>query len=88
MDNRRYIILERTPFPGNWTPMAICFLQEAEHAMFWADPHYHRRALRVPADRVIDHLLAYRWEDAQSIIEYHKAARPHARCKLLALHWM
>jgi hypothetical protein len=58
MDNRPYIILERKPVPGNWTPMAICFLQEAESVMFRGDPHYHRRAIRLTSDRHIDNLLA------------------------------
>jgi hypothetical protein len=87
MKRRRYIILEHTPFPGNWAPMAICFLQEAESVLFRDDPHHHNRAIRLTSDRQIDNLLAYCWDDAQSIIEYHQAVRPHARCKLLALHW-
>jgi len=74
----RYVILEKTPFPGIFEPMARCFLQEAEYHLNMNRLHYHERAQRVGS------LLLYSFDDAQQIIAFEAASRPYTKHQLLA----
>lgn len=73
-----YVILEKTPFPGIFEPLATCYLQQAEYSLIMNRSHYHERAQRV------GELLLYSFEDAQRIIMFQRAGRPYAEHQLFA----
>lgn len=74
----RYVIMERTPFPGTWQPTATYLLQQAEYAQFRNQRYYHERAVRI-GKYPSDSLLAYGWDDAMRLLDYIKAYRAKYR---------
>ena len=76
-----YVILEKTPFPGNWHPMAICHIQKAEFDLRLGR-HYGERATPLK-DTLRNDVLLYSWDDAQQIIKYWQERRDWAQYKVL-----
>lgn len=79
--NLRYVILEKTPFPGNWQPMHACHIQKAEYDLRLGR-HYGARATKLK-DTLYNDVLLYSWEDANAIIEYMRKYRDWAQYKVL-----
>lgn len=76
----RYIILQRTPFPGYLEPMPTCEIQQAEYALKLGR-HYHERAQRI--GRLTRELYLYQWEDAQQIVTWWRQKRTWAEYRVL-----
>lgn len=72
----RYVILERTPFPGHFQPMATCHLQAAEFMLDFNRLCYHERAVQVGS------LLLYTLEDAERIINWRALDAPYAEFRV------
>lgn len=79
----RYAILEKTPFPGEWLPLATCDIQEAEFHTFKGDKHYHQRTLKMRYTSMDRRVYLYLWEDAQALIRYMQKQRDFAEYKVL-----
>lgn len=77
-----YLILEKTPFPGIFQPMPICYLQEAEYGI-GGIRFYHQGATRIQSQRSGDELYLYTFERAQQIIKYAERERPHTQHMLI-----
>lgn len=77
----RYVILEKTPFPGNWQKLATCYIQQAEYALRLGR-HYGQRAKPLK-DTLRNDVLLYSWEDAHRIIQYLQRRRHWAQYKVL-----
>lgn len=75
----RYIILQRTPFPGYWEAMPTCDIQRAEFDLRFGR-YYHERALRIGR---LKKLYLYTWEDANRIVGYWQKERVWAEYRLL-----
>jgi hypothetical protein len=76
----RYVILQKTPFPGYWQPMPTYQLQAAECALRMGS-YYHERAERVGS--WVNPLYLYTLEDAIQIIAYWQGKRAWAAFKVL-----
>lgn len=77
----RYVILEKTPFPGHWVKTATCRIQEAELNSFPQTGHC--RAMRWGTWN--DRILLYTWDDAQTLMTYLRNTRPYADYQLMAV---
>lgn len=64
----RYVILEKTPFPGYWKQAPVYRLQEAELRCFPNDGHYHKRAINL--SKYPDSTLVYEVHDAEMLMKY------------------
>ena len=78
----RYIVLERTPMPGYWQALALCWIQDAEYHLRFNKRHYYERAFVMGT--YPDKLYMYQLQDANEIVRYWQAIRPFAEYKLLA----
>jgi len=83
--NLRYIILEKTPFPSRFIPLAHCFLQDAELHTRMNRTRYHERAQRLGTHRSDGTPLTYSQADALRIVEYRQKTAPYAEHLLLAV---
>lgn len=77
----RYVILQKTPFPGCWERMPTYQLQKAEYDLRLGR-HYGERATRLK-DTLCSDVLLYSWEDAQRIIDYWRPRKSWAAFKVL-----
>lgn len=77
----RYAILERTPFPGYFVPLARCRKQRAEYdtglARQWGGYHVQAQPL--------GKLLTYTEQDARRIVEHRQVAMPRAELMLFGI---
>ena len=80
-----YLIMEWSPFPGIFEPMATCYLQDAEHRI-GGIRFYHQGAARLLSRRPGDDLYLYTYERAQQLVEYAERQRPYSRHLLIAYH--
>ncbi|TXH14685.1 MAG: hypothetical protein E6R03_08715 [Hyphomicrobiaceae bacterium] len=80
-----YLVLEWSPFPGVYAPMATCFLQDAERGI-GGIRHYHDGAARLQSRQWGDELYLYPYARAQQLVEYTERQRPYTRHKLIAYH--
>lgn len=78
-----YLILEWSPFPGYFEPMATCWIQSAEWGIGGLK-HYHEGATRIGAPG--HKLWLYPLTRAQRIIEHAERQRPDSRHMLIAYH--
>ena len=80
-----YLIIEWSPFPGVFAPMATCYLQEAERGI-GGIRFYHQGAARLKPRRPGDDLYLYTYARAQQLVEYVERQRPYTQHKLIAYH--
>lgn len=78
-----YAILEKTPCPGYFAPMAVCHIQSAEHDIGGID-HYHQGAARLGS--CARPLYLYPLEKAKAIVEHSEKVRPWSEHMLIAFH--